>query len=63
MGIAQDIKGAGLANSTSEAMRLVSQGAVRLDGERLEEPKALLPAGTQGVLQVGKRRVARIQVT
>ncbi len=63
MGIAQVIKGAGLANSTSEAMRLVSQGAVRLDGERLEEPKALLPAGTQGVLQVGKRRVARIQVT
>ena len=43
-------------------MRLVKQGAVRLDGERLEDAKAVLPSGTKGVLQVGKRRIAKIIV-
>lgn len=62
LGIARVIKEAGFSSSTSEAMRLVKQGAVRLDGERLEDAKALLPSGTKGVLQVGKRRIAKIIV-
>ena len=62
LGIARAIKEAGLSSSTSEAMRLVKQGAVRLDGERLEDAKAVLPSGTKGVLQVGKRRIAKIIV-
>jgi len=62
LGLARAIKDAGLANSTSEAIRLVNQGAVRLDGERLEDPKAVLTAGTEGVLQVGKRRIVRIRI-
>jgi len=62
IGIARVIKEAGLSSSTSEAMRLVKQGAVRLDGERLEDAKAVLPSGTKGVLQVGKRRIAKIIV-
>ena len=62
LGIARVIKEAGLSSSTSEAMRLVKQGAVRLDGERLEDAKAVLPSGTKGVLQVGKRRIAKIIV-
>ncbi len=62
LGIARVIKEAGLSSSTSEAIRLVKQGAVRLDGERLEDAKAVLPSGTKGVLQVGKRRIAKIIV-
>ena len=62
LGIARVIKEAGFSSSTSEAMRLVKQGAVRLDGERLEDAKAVLPSGTKGVLQVGKRRIAKIIV-
>ena len=56
------IKEAGLAASTSEALRLIRQGAVRLDGERLEDARALIPAGAVHVCQVGKRRVARVSV-
>ena len=62
LGLARAIKDAGLASSTSEAIRLVNQGAVRLDGERLEDAKAVLRAGTEGVLQVGKRRIVRIRI-
>ena len=62
LGLARAIKDAGLASSTSEAIRLVNQGAVRLDGERLEDAKAVLTAGTEGVLQVGKRRIVRIRI-
>jgi tyrosyl-tRNA synthetase len=52
---------AGLATSGSEARRLVSSGAVRLDGQVLREATAALPAGElRGrVIQVGKRRFAR----
>jgi tyrosyl-tRNA synthetase len=62
MALANIIKSAGLAASTSEAMRLVTQGAVRLDGERLQDPKATLAKGASGILQVGKRRIARIRI-
>ena len=51
---------AGLTASTSEAIRMVRQGAVRIAGERLEDPKSVLVAGTDAVIQVGKRRVARV---
>ena len=56
------IKAAGLASSTSEALRLIEQGAVRFDGERLSDRKRMFDAGMSGVLQVGKRRIARITV-
>jgi len=56
------IKAAGLASSTSEALRLIEQGAVRFDGERLSDRKKMFDAGMSGVLQVGKRRIARITV-
>jgi len=62
LGLARAIKDAGLASSTSEAIRLVNQGAVRLDGERLEDAKTVLAVGTEGVLQVGKRRIVRIRI-
>ena len=62
LGIARVIKTVNFAASTSEAIRLIKQGAVRFDGERLEDPKLELVPGTEGVLQVGKRRIARIRI-
>jgi tyrosyl-tRNA synthetase len=58
--IANLLRDAGLAASTSEAMRLIGQGAVRMDGERVEDPRLHCPAREARVFQVGKRRVARV---
>jgi tyrosyl-tRNA synthetase len=58
--IANLLKDAGLVKSTTEALRMISQGAVRIDGARLEDRGLLLSSGTTQVYQVGKRRFARI---
>ena len=58
--IANLLRDAGLAASTSEAMRLIGQGAVRMGGERVEDTRLHCPAGEARVFQVGKRRVARV---
>lgn len=60
--VAGAIKQAGLTASTAEAYRMVQQGAVRIDGEKLQDPRRPLPTGSTCLLQVGKRRVARITV-
>jgi len=62
LGVAYILREAGLASSTSEAMRLIRQGAVRIDGERVADGKREVPAGATHVFQVGKRRVAKITV-
>ena len=62
VGLAHALKSAGLVASTSEAMRQIRQGAVRIDGERVEDVAAKLAAGATHVIQVGKRRFARIIV-
>ena len=49
-----------LTASTSESYRMIRQGAVRIDGERVEDGKQSVDAGGEFVLQVGKRRVARV---
>jgi tyrosyl-tRNA synthetase len=49
------------ASSTSEARRLLSQGAVRVDGETVTDADFHFVPGTHKVLEVGKRRVARIE--
>ena len=54
-------KDAGLAASTSEVIRAVSQGGVRLDGEKVADPKCVIAKGTY-VLQLGKRKIARVQI-
>jgi tyrosyl-tRNA synthetase len=56
------LKQAGLAASTSEAVRAIEQGGVRVDGEKLEDRSRVLAPGTY-VLQVGKRRWARLTLT
>lgn len=61
--IAQVMKQAGLAASTSEAMRLIDGGGVRLDGERVSDKALILLAGTTLVLQVGKRKFARVTLS
>ena len=60
--VAQILKAAGLTGSTSEAHRMVSQGAVRMDGERLADSRQAVPAGSSHVFQVGKRKFARIRL-
>ncbi|MGH7905334.1 MAG: S4 domain-containing protein, partial [Candidatus Binataceae bacterium] len=49
------------ASSTSEARRLVGQGAVRVDGRTITDPNFHFIPGESSVLEVGKRRVARIE--
>lgn len=63
LGIAHLLKGAGLVGSTSEAFRMIKQGAVRIDGERIEDRGLELPAGSNAVYQVGRRRFARVSLT
>ncbi len=63
MPVANVIKSAGLAVSTSEVYRLIAQGAVRVDGERVDDRKLMIKAGVSALFQVGKRRFARIRVS
>ncbi len=56
------LKQAGLVPSTSEAMRMIKQGAVKIDGQRVENGKLQIDAGTDAVFQVGKRKFARIRI-
>lgn len=60
VGIATVLKQAGLTASTSEALRMIGQGGVRLDGEKVADRGLLLQAGAVFVLQVGKRKFARV---
>ncbi|MGE0857934.1 MAG: tyrosine--tRNA ligase [Gammaproteobacteria bacterium] len=57
------LKAANLCGSTSEARRLIAQGAVRLNGERVGQIDAVLTPGGAVTVAVGKRRIARISVT
>ena len=63
LGIAHLLKGAGLVSSTSEAFRMIKQGAVRIDGQRVDDRSLEIGAGTTNVYQVGKRRFARVRLT
>jgi tyrosyl-tRNA synthetase len=60
--LAQVLKQSGLTSSTSEALRLIDQGGVRLDGHKVVDRDAPLPTEGEFVLQVGKRKFARILV-
>lgn len=61
--IAQVLKQAGLVSSTSEAMRLIEGGGVRLDGDKVSDKALVLGVGKTVVLQVGKRKFARVLLT
>ncbi|BCU05605.1 tyrosine--tRNA ligase [Allochromatium tepidum] len=60
--LANLLKEAGLVASTSEAIRMVRQGAVRIDGERVEDAQQILAVGAEHIYQVGKRRFAKVRL-
>ncbi|MFM9979741.1 MAG: tyrosine--tRNA ligase [Burkholderiales bacterium] len=62
LAVAQMLKQAGLTASTNEAMRMIEQGGVRFDGERLTDRTLKVAGGTTIVAQVGKRKYARIHL-
>lgn len=53
---------AGLVKSNGEGRRLLQQGAVKLDGDKIDNPELELVPGTSGVLQAGKRRFVRFEL-
>jgi tyrosyl-tRNA synthetase len=61
-GIAGLLKDLGLTASTSEAIRAIQQGGVKLDGEKVSDPKLVLGAGGPHIIQVGKRRIAKVRL-
>ncbi|MEQ1636394.1 MAG: tyrosine--tRNA ligase [Methylococcales bacterium] len=61
--IANILKEAGLTESTSEAIRMIKQGGVKIEGEKVADPKLMVMPGTRQVYQVGKRKFARIALT
>jgi tyrosyl-tRNA synthetase len=61
--IANLLKEAGLTPSTSDAMRMIKQGAVKIDGERVSDRNLKIPSNSEHVYQVGKRRFARVLVS
>lgn len=61
--VAQMLKQAGLVASTSEAMRMIEQGGVKLDGERVSDKGLILKVGATFVAQVGKRKFARVSIS
>lgn len=60
--IANLLKEAGLVNSTSDAFRMIKQGAVKIDGEKVDSRDVKIKAGTENIYQVGKRRFAKVKI-
>ena len=58
--LANLLKKSGMTSSTSEAMRMIQQGAVRIDEEKVFDPKLLISVGTSAIYQVGKRKFKKI---
>jgi len=63
LGIAHLLKQAGLVSSTSEAFRMIKQGAVKIDGVKIEDRTLEIDAGSTCVYQVGKRKFSRVSLT
>ena len=61
--LANLLKEAGLTASTSDAHRMIKQGAVKIDGDRVEPGKQLISAPSEHLYQVGKRRFCRVTVS
>ncbi len=60
MQITSVLKEADLTKSTSEAIRMIKQGAVKIDGEKVSDPKTIVTMGTKHIYQVGKRKFSKI---
>ncbi|MBP9726507.1 MAG: tyrosine--tRNA ligase [Gammaproteobacteria bacterium] len=57
------LKQAGLVASTSDAIRMIDQGAVKINEQRVTDPKMTIAKGFSEVVQVGKRRILKITIT
>jgi tyrosyl-tRNA synthetase len=62
LGIGHLLVSAGLVGSTSDAFRMIQQGAVKIDGQKVEDRSLTVSAGTTHVYQVGKRKFARVSL-
>ncbi|CCD07888.1 TPA: tyrosine--tRNA ligase [Legionella pneumophila] len=60
--LAQLLKQIDLTASTSESIRMVKQGAVKVDGDKVSDPSLKLPIGKSYIIQVGKRRIAKLSI-
>ena len=60
--IANLLKEAGLVVSTSDAYRMIKQGAAKIEGEKITDKSLLIAAGTSAVYQVGKRKFAKVTI-
>ena len=60
--IANLLKEAGLVGSTSDAYRMIKQGAAKIDGEKITDKSLVVTSGSKAVYQVGKRKFARVSV-
>ena len=57
------LKSAKLTSSTSESIRMIRQGAVRIDGEKIKDEKLIIKGGSEHIYQVGKRRFVKVKVS
>jgi len=57
------LKEVALVSSTSEAMRMIKQGAVKIDDKKIEDPKLTVKKNTSGVFQVGKRKIKKVSIS
>jgi tyrosyl-tRNA synthetase len=60
--IANLLKDLGLTDSTSESNRMIRQGGVKIDGEKVSDEKFRIQAGATHILQVGKRKIAKVRL-
>ena len=63
LSLSQVLKQAGLTASASEAVRMIEQGGVKIDGQKIGDKGHRLVRGTRAVIQVGKRKYARVTIT
>jgi len=60
--IASLLKDAGLTSSTSDSNRMIKQGAVKIDGEKISDNKLMIQVGAEHIYQVGKRKFAKVKI-
>ena len=62
MPLSHILKHAGLVTSASEAFRMIQQGAVKIDGQKIKDRNTIIKGGSTHIYQVGKRRFAKINL-
>ncbi len=60
LAIANILKDAGLTSSTSDALRMIKQGAVKIDSQKIEDKNLTISQGNEHIIQVGKRKFAKV---